>query len=138
MSPIRWRVTLQVPFEQAVEQVTAALKEEGFGVLPILDVRETLKQKLGMAFRPYRILGACNPPLAHRALESDPRVGLRLSWNVVVEGLDEHTGRVTFLNPEAAITVGDLGTTPVLREVAATAQGKLRRVAQNLSTLKEV
>jgi uncharacterized protein (DUF302 family) len=116
---------------EAAEALTRELlKEEGFGVLTEIDVRATLREKLGMEFRPYKILGACNPSLAQRALETDPVVGLLLPCNVVVE---EAAGgsRVSFLNPiEALGIVGD----ERLRPVAAEAAARLRRVAAALKT----
>lgn len=132
MQSLSFTVTLPVGFEEAVEQVTEALKAEGFGILTTIDVKETLKKKLDVDFRPYRILGACNPPLAHRALSSDARVGLLLPCNVVVEAVEEGT-RVAFLNPEAALTISDLGDNEELRQVAAEAKERLQRVAEALS-----
>ncbi len=129
---LSFTVTLPVGFEEALQQVTEALKEEGFGILTTIDVKETLKKKLGVDFRPYQILGACNPPLAHRALSSDARVGLLLPCNVVVEAVDGGT-RVSFLNPEAALMIGDLAQNEALRQVAQEAKERLQRVAEALS-----
>ncbi|MDQ7028930.1 MAG: DUF302 domain-containing protein [Ardenticatenia bacterium] len=78
------RITLDVPYEEAVDQVTAALKEQGFGILTTIDVKETLKKKLDVDFRKYVILGACNPPLAHQALTAEREIGLLLPCNVIV------------------------------------------------------
>ena len=89
-----------VSMEQALEKVTAALKENGFGVLTKIDVKETLKKKLDVDFRPYVILGACNPKLAHKALQGDPSIGLLLPCNVVVQE-SEGGALVSFADPKA-------------------------------------
>ena len=94
-----------LPYEQAVEQTVAALKEQGFGVLTEIDVRATLKKKLDVDFQRYVILGACNPPLAHKALSADLTVGLMLPCNVVVYENADGTSTVSALNPMAAIGV---------------------------------
>ena len=78
---------LQVPFETAIVQVTEALKQRGFGILTEIDVRQTLKKKLDVDFRPYRILGACNPPLAYQALQAEDKIGTMLPCNVIVQDL---------------------------------------------------
>ncbi len=114
---------LSIPYEQAIDAVKAALKSEGFGVLTEIDVKKTLKEKLGADFRPYVILGACNPPLAHQALSADLDIGLLLPCNVVV--YQEGEGSVVkAMDPEAA-----LGVVPVegLGPVAAQAKEKLER-----------
>jgi len=76
--------TIDLPYEQAIEKVTAELKKEGFGVLTFIDVKETLKQKINVDFKKYAILGACNPPIAHRALQEEEEIGLLLPCNVIV------------------------------------------------------
>jgi uncharacterized protein (DUF302 family) len=88
MNKLAFQVEMSDSFDAALEQVTAALKTQGFGVLTRIDVRSTLKEKLDTDFRPYVILGACNPPLAHQALENEPLVGLLLPCNVTVESTE--------------------------------------------------
>lgn len=94
--------SLDLPFEQAVEATIAALKAHGFGVLTTIDVRETLKQKIGAEFRPYVILGACNPAMAFRALQAEDKIGTMLPCNVVVQ---QHNGRteVSAVDPVASM-----------------------------------
>ncbi len=119
---------LSIPFDQAVGAVKAALKAEGFGVLTEIDVKKTMKEKLGADFRPYAILGACNPPLAHQALSADLDVGLLLPCNVVV--YEEGKGSVVrVMDPEAALNVAGVES---LRPVAAQAKAKLERALASL------
>ena len=121
---------VNLPYDQAVEQTVAALKEQGFGVLTEIDIQTTLKKKLDVDFQRYVILGACNPPLAHKALSADLTVGLMLPCNVVVyENLDG-TSTVSALNPMAAI--GVVGN-PNLDETAAMATAKLTAVIAALT-----
>ncbi len=130
--PLSFDVTLPGPFNSALERVVAALKAEGFGVITRIDVQATIKEKMGQDFRPYVILGACNPPLAHRALEADPRIGLLLPCNVTV---DEREGviHVAVGNPEALLGSVPLANTPEMHEVAAEARKRLERVARALA-----
>jgi len=130
--PLAFEVRLSEPYDKAIEKVTAALKTEGFGILTRIDVHTTLKEKLGAGFRPYAILGACNPPLAHRALEREARVGLLLPCNVTVEAGPEGGSIVRIGNPEVLLNVGGLGGDAVLGEVAVEVRARLERVAKVL------
>lgn len=123
-------VVLDMDYGQAVERTVAALKEQGFGVLTEIDVQATLKKKLDVDFRPYIILGACNPPLAHRALSTEQQVGLLLPCNVIVFQNDEGTSTVSALNPMAAMTVAG---NPALSEVAQAATAKLTAALESLT-----
>jgi uncharacterized protein (DUF302 family) len=114
--------TLRVPFDAAIEKVTAALKEEGFGVLTDIDVRSTLKSKLGIEWRPYRILGACNPQLAHRALQAEDKIGVMLPCNVILQELANGEVEAAAIDPTALMErVGN----PALSELAETVRNKL-------------
>jgi uncharacterized protein (DUF302 family) len=118
--------------EAAVARVEDTLKSEGFGVLTRIDVKATLKEKLDAEFRPYVILGACNPPLARRALEANPAVGLMLPCNVTVERAPGGGSLVRIVDPEAMMGVGELGGNAAMQAVAAEAREKLARVAERL------
>ena len=133
--PLGLTAVLPVSYDTAIYEVTAALKEQGFGVLTEIDVKVTLKKKLDVDVRPYAILGACNPPLAHRALSQDPIVGLMLPCNVVVYDNGDGTTTVSAINPMAAI--GVVGN-PILNEVAQDATDRLNIVMADLQqTLRE-
>jgi uncharacterized protein (DUF302 family) len=125
------RTDVDLPYEKAVEKVTAALKEEGFGVLTTIDVKETLKKKLDADFRRYVILGACNPPLAHQALQAEPEIGLLLPCNVVVYETEPERSAVAAMAPLAAL--GIVGN-PELHKVAKDADARLRRIIGSLET----
>ena len=128
-SELGFEITLGSSFDRALEQVTGALKVEGFGVLTRIDVHQALKEKLGVTFRPYAILGACNPQLAHRALSHEARVGLLLPCNVTLEEAPGGRTLVRIGNPEALLSVGGLDQAPELRAVAREARERLQRVA---------
>jgi uncharacterized protein (DUF302 family) len=128
MPPYSFGITVDEPFETAVEHVTAALAEQGFGVLTTIDVQATLAHKLGVTIPPYVILGACNPPLAHRALEADPDVGALLPCNVFLRQ-DETAVYVGFMDPAAVLTLVDREG---IEELAAEVRRRLELVRDAL------
>lgn len=117
--------TVPLDFERAIDVVIEALKAEGFGVLTDIDVQATLKLKLGEDMPPYRILGACNPTLAHKALTAEPSIGLLLPCNVVVRQDDSGTVHVEFMDPGAVL---DLVENPMVHELAQDVTERLNRV----------
>ncbi len=122
---------VNLSYEQAIERTRAALKDQGFGVLTEIDVKATMKAKLDAEFRPYVILGACNPPLAHRALSADLGIGLLLPCNVVVYDNLDGTSTVEAMDPQAAL--GLVGDNPAIAEVASEARARLRRALDAIS-----
>jgi uncharacterized protein (DUF302 family) len=121
---------LDTSYEEAVSKITDALKEEGFGVLTEIDVKATLKKKLGLDFRKYVILGACNPPYAHRTLQADLDVGLLLPCNVIVYETDDKKAYISAINPVSALEVIK---NEELRKIAEEVSEKLKRVVNKVS-----
>jgi uncharacterized protein (DUF302 family) len=136
-SSIGFEVQIEEAFDQAIDKVTSALKSEGFGILTRIDVHRTMKEKLGEDFRPYAILGACNPPLAFKALSAEPAVGLLLPCNVTVESNPLGGSLVRIVNPLSMLDLGQFDSAAV-EEVAHQATERLRRVASSLGELISV
>lgn len=122
---------LNIPYDEAVKKATAALKEEGFGVLTEIDVKATLKNKLDVDFQRYVILGACNPPLAHEALSAELEIGLLLPCNAIVYETEDGGSVVSALNPMVALGIVD---NPELQGVAEQVTEKLQRAVAGLNT----
>ena len=128
-----FNIELTLPFDAAVTRVREALKQEGFGVLSEIDLRAAFREKLGREFRPYVILGACNPPLAFKAITADPSVGLLLPCNVTVESISDGRATVRLTDPEALLASIVLDGAPELRAVAHDARERMLRVAESLA-----
>ena len=122
-------IQLKTDYQTALADTIAALKVEGFGVLTEIDIQDTFKKKLGVDYPPYKILGACNPPLSHRALTAAPEVGLLLPCNVTVRQLADGMIEVAMIDPLMMMSVID---NPELKPIAAEARARLTRVSQSL------
>ena len=122
-------VQLKVDYETAISRTVDALKVEGYGILTEIDIKETFKKKLGVDFPAYKILGACNPSLSHRALTAAPEVGLLLPCNVTVRTLENGETEVALIDPIVMMSVVD---NPAVESVAAEARERLERVAKSL------
>jgi uncharacterized protein (DUF302 family) len=126
-------IEVALPYERAVERATEELKNEGFGILTTIDVKQTMKQKLDKEFRKYTILGACNPPLAYRAFEAELEIGLLLPCNVVVYETDANHSVVSAMAP--IVGLGMVGGDPTLKDVAREADERLRRALKALESI---
>ena len=124
------RKSLEIGYDEALAQLPAALKTEGFGILTEIDVQDTLRKKLGTEFRRYKILGACNPELAHRALQTELEIGLMLPCNVIVYEADDGKTAVSAIDPTQ--TVGVANNPRLLTELATTVRDKLARATLRL------
>lgn len=127
--PYYFSKTTSYSFNDALAKVTEELKKEGFGVLTEIDVRDTLKKKLNVDFRPYRILGACNPPYAHQALLAEDKIGTMLPCNVIVQELPDGKVEVAAVDPIASMQAVN---NPSLGPIALEVQSKLKKVISNL------
>ncbi len=121
--------TLRAPFDRAIELTEAALKDQGFGIITRIDMDKTLKAKIGVDFRPYTILGACNPSLAHQALQLEDKVGTMLPCNVIVQARGEEETEVPAIDPVASMQAID---NPELKKAAAEVRDRLEAVVRAL------
>jgi len=121
--------TVEMSFDDAIVRVTEELKKEGFGVLTEVDIQATLKKKLDVDFRPYKILGACNPPFAYKALQAEQNIGLLLPCNVIVQDAGNGKTEIAAIDPLVSMSRVE---NPALEPVATEIKAKLQRVIQNL------
>ncbi|NLP58962.1 DUF302 domain-containing protein [Lutibacter sp. B1] len=121
--------TVKGTFEEVIEKVTEGLKEEGFGILTEIDVKETLKKKLDIDFKKYRILGACNPPYAHKALQAEDKIGTMLPCNVIVQEIEKGTIEVAAVNPMASMQAVE---NKKLEKIAKEITDKLEKIINKL------
>lgn len=120
---------VDLDFDTAIEKVTQALAQEGFGVLTEIDVKATLKKKIDVDFRPYRILGACNPGFAHKALLAEDKIGTMLPCNVIVQATDDGKVEVSAVDPAASMSAVN---NPALEGIAGEVRAKLQRVIDSI------
>lgn len=131
MADLKMEVHLDAPHEEAIQTVTEALAEVGFGVLTRIDLHQAFADKLGVEYRPYTVLGACQPELAHRAVNANPEVGLLLPCNITVEQ-DGMGSRVRFVNPDLLLEVGGLNSDDTIRSVGTEATARLQKAVAAL------
>ena len=127
-----FEIEVPLAFAAATEAARDALQAEGFGILTEIDLQAAFKEKLGRDFRPYTILGACNPPLAFAAVTADPAIGLLLPCNVTVEAIDATHSMVRLVDPQAMLASSPSGATPALKGVADDASQRMGRVLAQL------
>lgn len=120
---------LNISFDEAIAKVTEELKKEGFGILTEIDVKEALKKKLNIDFRKYKILGACNPPFAYKALQAEDKIGTMLPCNVIVQETPDGQAEVSAIDPVASMQAVE---NPALEKIAAEIQDKLKKVINSL------
>jgi uncharacterized protein (DUF302 family) len=124
-----FNTTLNISFDDAITKVTEELKKEGFGILTEINVKDALKKKLDVDFRKYKILGACNPPYAYKALQAEDKIGTMLPCNVIVQELDSGNVEVAAIDPVASMqAVGNKG----LEGIATDIQAKLKKIIERL------
>ncbi len=133
-STLGYEVFIQQPYEQAIETTITALKTQGFGILTRVDVKATMKEKIGADFRPYVILGACNPPLAYKSLNLDPWIGLLLPCNVTVEEAAGGGSTVRLTNPVMMVELSAQKENPELQAVVDQASKKIQSVVDILKS----
>lgn len=126
--------TLEEAFETAIQSAERALKDQGFGIISRIDIQDALKTKIGVDFRPYTILGACNPALAHEALKVEDKVGTMLPCNVVVQARGEGTTEIAAIDPVASMQAID---NPELQQAAQEVRSRLKRVIRALEGAKQ-
>ncbi|MCL4272147.1 MAG: DUF302 domain-containing protein [Anaerolineales bacterium] len=129
MSKYYFNKTVGLSFEDAIAKVTEELKKEGFGILTEIDMAGTMKKKLDVDIRPYKILGACNPPFAYKALQAESHIGIYLPCNVIVQDVGDGKTEVAAVDPLVAMSQVE---NPALETVAKDVQAKLQRVIDNL------
>lgn len=132
--PLAFTVELPFPHNVAIDLVTARLQEGGFGIITRIDAHRTFEEKLGIQFRPYSILGACNPRLAHQVLSHEPEAGLMLPCNVVVEETAPGRSTVRIADPQAMLGVGEFAHDPQLAGYASEARAALKAVGTALES----
>ena len=129
MSKYYFNKTVELSFEDAIARITEELKKEGFGILTEIDMAGTMKKKLDVDLRPYKILGACNPPFAYKALQAESHIGIYLPCNVIVQDVGDGKTEVAAVDPLVAMSQVE---NPALEPVAQEIQAKLQRVIENL------
>lgn len=125
-------VDVPLSFQRAVDATKEALKAEGFGVLTEIDLQAAFRDKLRREFRPFTILGACNPPLAYAAVSADPAIGLLLPCNATIEWVSDAQSRVRLIDPRSMLAAAPGGLSPALTDIATDAHARIERVVQSL------